>query len=164
MKIRKAKPEDAKIITQINVETWQNAYKGIIDDAILDARKVDEKRISTWKGIIQKPDLTVLVCEDEDIVGYLSAGPARDNWGIENEIYALYVHPLAQRKGVGSALIKEYRQVLKNKSFYLYALKKNTKAARFYEKNGGVINKNFSRNLTIQNQILEELCYVFLIK
>ena len=162
MKIRKAKPEDAPIITKINVETWQDAYRGIIDDAILDARKIDEKRISTWAKIIEDINHITLVCETEGkIVGYLHASYARDDLGIENEITALYVERAAQRKGVGSALIKEYKRIINNKSFYLYALKKNKKAADFYQKNGGVINEKYNHTLTIQGQTLEEICYVF---
>ncbi len=162
MKVRKAQTEDAEIITQINVETWQDAYQGIIDDSILSARKVDDKRISTWAEIIKNPESVVLVCENvEGIMGYLSAGPARDNYGIKNEIIALYVKPVAQRNGAGSALIKAYKQIINEQCFYLYALKKNQKARCFYEKNGGVIYEKFSRNLNIQGQEYEEVCYVF---
>ena len=161
MKIRKAEPKDAQIIAKINVETWQDAYKSIINDDILEARKVDEKRIATWAKIIQNPAFSVLVCEDKDVIGYLSAGPARDDFGIEHEIYAFYVHPRFQQKGAGSALIKHYKQLINNKSFYLYMLKKNQKAASFYEKHGGAVCEKHSRHLTIQDQTVEEICYVF---
>ena len=162
MIIRKAKIEDAEVIAQISVETWQNTYRGIIDSSILNARNVDEKRISSWVRIIESSERIVLVCEnDEEIVGYLSAGPARDNYGIKNEICALYVKPAEQRKGVGTMLIKTYKQTIHNKKFYLYALKKNLQAARFYEKNGGVITDKFNRKLMIQGQEYAEVCYVF---
>lgn len=162
MNVRKAEIEDAEVIARINVETWQDAYKGIIDDSILSARKVDDKRISTWAKIIENPERVVLVCENvEGIMGYLSAGPARDNYGIKNEIIALYVKPIAQRYGAGSALIKAYKQIINEQSFYLYVLQKNQKARCFYEKNGGVIYEKFSRNLNIQDQEYEEVCYVF---
>ena len=161
MKIRRARPEDALIIAQINVETWQDAYKGLIDDDILKTRKVDEKRISGWLKNIENPNCVVLVCEDGGLKGYLSAGAARDDFGIEHEIYALYVKPSAQRKGVGTELIKGYRKTIKNESFYLYMLKNNFKAARFYEKNGGVICEKFNRTLNVDNQTIDEVCWVF---
>jgi len=162
MQVRKAKIEDALAISQINVETWQDAYKGIIDDSILESRKVDEKRISTWAGIIENQERIVLVCEnDEKIIGYLSACPARDNYGIKNEISALYVRPGAQRKGAGSMLLMAYKQIIHNQKFYLYALKENQKAALFYKKNGGVIYDKFNRHLIIQGQEYSEVCYVF---
>ncbi len=162
MKVRKARIEDAFVISQINVETWQNAYKEIIDASILNARKVDDKRISTWAKIIESPEHIVLVCEvDEEVIGYLSAGNARDNYSYKNEIFALYVKPVAQRQGAGSALIEAYKHNIKHQGFYLYALKKNQKAACFYKKNGGVVYDKYNRNLTIQDKTYEELCYVF---
>lgn len=162
MKVRKANVEDALAISQINVETWQDAYKGIIDNTFLNARQVDEKRISTWAGIIESPGRIVLVCEDNgEILGYLAAGPARDNYNIKNEISAIYVKPTAQRKGAGSALIRAYKQAINNKSFYLYTLQENQKARCFYEKNGGIIYNKYSRNLAINAQEYAEVCYVF---
>ena len=62
MKVRKAEIEDAEVIAQINVETWQNAYKGIIDATYLNERKVDNKRISTWIRIIESSERIVLIC------------------------------------------------------------------------------------------------------
>ena len=163
MKIRRAELKDAEVVAKINVETWQSAYRGLIDDAILDARQVDEKRIASWAKNIGDPNFIVLVCEDEDkdVIGYLSAGRARDDWGIKHEIYAFYVHPTAQGRGAGTALMKEYKQAIKNESFYLYMLKDNKKAAGFYEKNGGVVAEKFKHYLTIHGQTLEERCYVF---
>ena len=120
MKVRRAEISDAKIITQINVETWKNSYRGLIDDSILNARNVDDKRMKGWQDNIQNPDLIVLVCEDEEIMGYLTAGPARDDFGIENEIYAFYVKPSVQRKGIGTRLMNEYKNIISHKSFYLY--------------------------------------------
>ena len=162
MKVRFAQIEDAKIISEINVETWHEAYRGIIHDDILRARKVDDKRINTWAEIIQAKGRITLVCEnDGKILGYLSAGPARDEYGIQNEIYALYVAPIFQKKGVGLRLIEKYKKVIKNEHFYLYTLKQNKTAIDFYIKNGGAIYEKYARHITIAHQELEEVCFVF---
>ena len=161
MKVRRAEIQDASMITQINVATWKDAYKGLLDDSVLDARNVDEKRIAGWQDNIQNKDLIVLVCEDEEIMGYLAAGPARDDFGIENEIYAFYVKPSAQRKGVGTKLISEYKKIICHKSFYLFMLKNNHKAGHFYVKNGGRICEKFNRDLKIGEHTISEACYVF---
>lgn len=161
MIIRRAEVKDARAIAQISVDTWKDAYKGLIDDAILEGRKVDDKRISSWAENIQNPNFTVLVCEDSEILGYLWAGPARDEYGLKNEIYALYVKTSSQRRGIGSELIKEYKQRIKNESFYLCMIKNNKKASSFYEASGGNICEKYNRNLEIPNQIIEEICYIF---
>ena len=161
MRVRKALPEDAEVITNINVETWKVAYKGLMDDDILDNRKADDKRIAHWKEVIENPSLLVLVCEDKEILGYLCAGKARDDYGIKNEVYALYVLPCFQRKGAGAALLRAYKEILRGESFYLYMLKGNQKAGDFYSQNGGKIFEKFARNITVKGHTIEEVCYVF---
>ena len=161
MIIRKAEVRDAGAIAQISVDTWKDAYKGLIDDAILEGRKVDDKRISSWSENIQNPDFTVLVCEDNEILGYLWAGPARDEYGVKNEVYALYVKTSSQRCGIGSELIKEYKQRIRNESFYLYMIKGNKKASSFYEAFGGCVCEKHNRRLEIPNQTIDEICFVF---
>lgn len=161
MIIRRAKPQDARAITEINVSTWKDTYKGLLDDAILEARKVDEKRIAGWLSRIEDPSFIVLIYEDENILGYLWAGPARDKQCIKNEVYALYVQAKAQRRGVGSGLLKEYKKMIKDDSFYLYALKSNKKADEFYKKMGGVPCLEATRKIEEKNHIIEEICYIF---
>ena len=58
MIIRRAEVKDARAIAQISVDTWKDAYKGLIDDAILEGRKVDDKRILSWAENIQNPNFT----------------------------------------------------------------------------------------------------------
>ena len=161
MIIRKAEPKDAKAIAQINVETWKDTYKGLIDDTVLNERKVDEKRIAGWLNRIQDPTSIVLVYEDKNILGYLWAGPARDAYQIKNEIYALYVQPGNQKKGIGSMLLEKYKQQIKGEDFYLYALKNNTKASSFYTKNGGILWPEAARKIEDKNTQIEEICYIF---
>jgi len=161
MIIRKAEAKDARAIAQISVDTWKDAYKGLIDNAVLESRKVDDKRILSWVDNINNPDFIVLVCEDKEILGYLWGGPARDEYGLKNEIYALYVKTSSQRRGIGSELIKEYKQRIKNESFYLYMIKNNKKASSFYEASGGSICEKHNRKLEIPNQTIEEICYIF---
>ena len=161
MIIRRAEPQDARAIAQISVDTWKDAYKGLIDDTVLEGRKLDDKRISSWSENIQNPDFTVLVCEDNEILGYLWAGPARDDYGLKNEIYALYVKTSNQRQGIGSKLINAYKQTINNEHFYLYMIKNNKKASSFYEALGGSIWKKHNRKLNNQNTAVEETCYIF---
>ena len=161
MVIRKAEVKDATFIAQISVDTWKYTYKGLIDETILNGRKVDDKRISGWVEHIKNPDFTILVYEDKEILGYLWAGPARDKQEIKNELYAIYIKISAQRKGIGSKLIEEYKQIINNESFYLYMIKNNIKASIFYEKAGGVVCEKYNRQLDLKNQVIEEVCYIF---
>ena len=48
--IRKAENEDVRQIAEILVEDWQKAYRGIMDDAFLDAMTDDRNEIWTTFG------------------------------------------------------------------------------------------------------------------
>jgi len=65
--------------------------------------------------------------EGTEIVGFLAI---RDSL-----IDRLYVHPTAQRRGVGAALLAKARE-LQPEHLTLYTHQKNTKARAFYEKHG----------------------------
>ncbi len=135
--IRKANIDDALIITEISIETWKKAYAELLPQALLANRKVDEKRINSWKENILNSDYTVLVYENEKVCGYLWGGKKRDDINVPYEIYAIYVNPEYQRAGIGQALINEYKKQINNQPFYLYMLKGNVAASAFYKKMGG---------------------------
>ena len=159
--IRKAKVDDALIISQINVDTWKKTYEGILPNELLINRKVDEKRINNWKRNVINADYTVLVYEDEKVCGYLWAGKKRDEIDVPYEIYAIYVSPEYQRAGIGQALINEYKKQINNQSFYLYMLKGNASASAFYKKMGGKENIQYNRKLSVGDYSIEEEIYIF---
>lgn len=159
--IRKANVDDALVITEISIDTWKKAYEGLLPQELLTNRKVDEKRINSWKENITNSDYTVLVYENETVCGYLWAGKKRDDIGVPYEVYAIYVNPKYQRAGIGQALINEYKKQINHKPFYLYMLKGNTSASAFYKKMGGKENKLYNRVLTVGEYRIEEEIYVF---
>lgn len=163
MSTRRATIEDAEQIASISVETWKDTYKGILPQDILDARKVDEKRISDWQKKIKDKSFITLVYEnDHNISGYLWAGKNRDNnINIPNEIYAIYVKPKFQGKGIGKALFKEYHNIINHSSFYLYMLKGNTKTSKFYSAMGGKVAPQYNRTIKAGNNDIDEIIYIF---
>lgn len=161
MGVRKARLKDAEAIVKINVRTWKESYKGLIADSVLEKGQIDEERISAMRRRIQNQTSTVLVYEDKEIMGFMVGGVARDERKIKNELYAIYVLPDAQHKGIGTQLLSEYKQIMKGRTFYLYTLKNNHRARSFYEKNGGILCEEFNRSITIQDHIIEEVCYIF---
>lgn len=160
-KIRKASIDDALIITEISVETWKKTYEGLLPQELLANRKVDKKRINSWKENILNPDYTVLVYEDEKVCGYLWGGKKRDDINVPYEIYAIYVNPEYQRAGIGQALINEYKKQINNQPFYLYMLKGNASASAFYKKMGGKENKLYNRELAAGSHNIKEEIYIF---
>ncbi|MGH2447737.1 MAG: GNAT family N-acetyltransferase [Chloroflexota bacterium] len=77
--IRSAVPNDAAAIARVRVETWRDAYRGLLPDEMLDGLSVDDTA-STWRRLLEgaDPSVLVLVAEvDGEIIGYSNAGPDR---------------------------------------------------------------------------------------
>ena len=164
IKIRKATCEDADKIAYINVTTWKDCYKGLISDALLSKRIVSNERVLGIQNSINAKDTIYWVAElNKEIVGFCCAGQARDeNYPFKYEVHSIYVLPSAQNKGIGTALLNEFRKEINNEPFYLYALKQNVKAHVFYEKNGGKMLPEYEKKVVTKDGFeLEEVLFAF---
>lgn len=109
--VRPATVGDADALARIRVETRQHQYRGIIPDATLDALDV-ETTARRWERTLRSQDersLAVYVLDDpaSGVAGYLGIGPERGQLpGFRGEVYMLYVHPSAQGRGYGRALLR----------------------------------------------------------
>ena len=159
--VRKASFDDARKIAEINAAVWQTAYKNLLPAEVLNTRKADEKRIDDWQQRTDNGKYTILVYDDGEVSGYLWAGPARDDIGIVYEIYALYVKSDRQRQGIGRAMLTAYRKQINYAPHYLYMLKGNHPAARFYESMGGKNFPEYNRRKEYSGYDISEVIYVF---
>lgn len=153
VRVRPAAVDDAPGITHAHIAAWQVAYRGIFPDRFLDDMSLDfGDRMRRWEVIIvapDQPDTVTLVAEREDeILGWLSYGPSRDEPAVipsagasrpVGEIYGIYVHPDHWRTGAGTALIGAGLAGLESDGYgeaTLWVLEGNPAARRFYERHG----------------------------
>ena len=140
--IVKATPDDALDIANLHALSWQLHYRGSFDDQYLD-EKVEEDRRQVWTKRMQSEhqNQVVLLHKERDLLNgficlYLNDDPI---WGtlIDN----LHVAKQAQGKGIGKQLLKEAARIIQQQKAepkcYLWVLKDNVSAIRFYEKCGG---------------------------
>lgn len=141
--VRLATPSDAKQIATIHVETWQNTYRGFIPNSYLNSLSIPN-RTKKWLAMLNdKNDISVYFVGEINnrVMGWLSLCKCRDRdasstWG---ELGGIYIHPLAQRKGLGTALMQEGLKQLKKLGYEkatLWVLTPNIKARGFYESKG----------------------------
>jgi ribosomal protein S18 acetylase RimI-like enzyme len=141
--IRRATPTDASRIATIHVETWQSAYQGLIPSDCLDSLSI-AKRYEKWQTKLNNVhDKTIYLVSliNEEVLGWASMCKCQDDdaksyWG---EVGALYVHPTAQKKGLGSLLMAEGMNILKQAGYTyatLWVLTSNVVARAFYESKG----------------------------
>ncbi|WP_149083649.1 MULTISPECIES: GNAT family N-acetyltransferase [Microbacterium] len=141
--IRDAVADDAEAVAGVHVRSWQVAYRGLIDQAVLDGLSVSE-RADGWRRIFADPlptSLGTLVAErDSTIVGWASFGSGRDPDGLDDaELYGIYADPDAWSTGAGHALLDaaEQRMIAAGHTrAYLWVLDGNERADTFYARHG----------------------------
>ena len=144
MLIRPAVVADAEAIAKVHVAAWNETYRGIMPDTVLDRLNVAE-RAKTWADRIPTFDefrQTVMVAEDASgIVGFAGCGPARkDNLGSDGEIYMINILNRAKRQRLGVRLMRATAEALDSWRFRtagLWVLEKNLPARAFYARLGG---------------------------
>ena len=147
--IRSAIEADVPHVAEIHMASWRDAYRGVIPDAVIDARTV-EGATAMWSANLAKfpGNLTVAQIADGQIAGFSCAGSVTDHersGPYEFEVYALHVRPDLRRKGVGAALldhtITRARVELGMRSLIVWTLDDLHLSRRFYEREGGKLVK-----------------------
>ena len=122
----------------VHWKSWQEAYKGLIDQAYLDAMTLEK-----CTGTAFKWQDNILVAKDGDkVVGFTGYGEHSDS-ALPNtgEVFAIYILSEYYGKGVGYALMQQALQkLLQYERVALWVLKGNKRAIRFYEKCGFVFD------------------------
>jgi GNAT superfamily N-acetyltransferase len=139
--IRAATPEDARAIAQTHVASWRATYPGIVPQAYIDSLDVDEFATRWLERISEPLDRFFRVAEMSGVLcGFAAGGPARQALdGYTGELYAIYLLPLVQRRGMGSGLLRSIAAAIAesgHRTFLVWALEQNP-ACRFYERLGG---------------------------
>jgi ribosomal protein S18 acetylase RimI-like enzyme len=140
--MRKAENSDVADIVRVHVETWRQAYSGLVPEDFLTAMLTDlgsPKRFEFWQQQITHPDSRFFVASDDGrVIGWIQAGKSRDDDSPdESEIYAVYVLPSYWRQGIGSELIaRVHLEVPEMNATTLWVLRDNQRAIDFYNRLG----------------------------
>lgn len=142
-KIRLATVDDIKNLAILKQKVWDETYRGIYDDAIIDNFDY-EKSEGSFQSIINNDKISLYVVEaGNELVGYMAVGePTHRFKDYEQELGLLYLRTSYRGKGIGKKLFTlAYREVKNNgyKRFLVSCNKYNTDARGFYEKMGGKI-------------------------
>ncbi|UPL10045.1 GNAT family N-acetyltransferase [Microbacterium sufflavum] len=141
--IRDARADDADAVARVHVRSWQTAYRGLIDQEVLDGLSVSE-RAEGWRRIFADPlptSLGTLVAvRDGAVIAWASFGSGRDPDGLDDaELYGIYADPDTWSTGAGHALLEaaEARMIEAGHTRgYLWVLDGNDRADGFYARHG----------------------------
>ena len=140
--IRTAAPQDAEVISHINVEAWTENYKFMhsLVLALLDPIKMSIARKHAYEQ--RNPKHINLVAEvDGKVVGFCEAGPLKIEYPESHmEIYTLYVDKAHQKQGLGRELITYLQGLLpkeESRPVVVGAFTEHKRASNYYKKLGG---------------------------
>lgn len=136
--IRRATPQDAQAIAELQVRGWRRAYLDFLPDEEMPT--VAERR-ARWDEKLAGAHGSWILDEGGRVAGVISIGRSRDDDAGEatGEIALVYVDPPAQGAGAGSALLAEGERRLREDGFAeatLWVFAANGLARRFYERRG----------------------------
>jgi GNAT superfamily N-acetyltransferase len=135
--VRAATPEDAPGMARVHVLSWQQTYRGLESDEVLDAPDFVERRERMWNRVLgdsERGFATAVAETGGEIVGIAFAGPAEGEQPPRDwQLYVLYLLQQHQGSGAGQQLIDA---VLRGKASVLWVADPNPRAQAFYARNG----------------------------
>src|ERR1700730_1758773 len=138
--IRPARPEDARGIAKLDVETWRATYAGMVSAPLVVGLSARRRELGWHNVILREPrDLRVAVGQGDAILGFGSCGPNRRDRRFAGEVFTLYVAPDWQNQGIGRRLLIALfrRLVATGRSSAIVWVLRDNPSRFFYERLGG---------------------------
>jgi GNAT superfamily N-acetyltransferase len=137
--LRLATPRDALEIADLQIAAWRAAFLPLLPDGFEIPPR--EQFLMMGQRTLAEPGVERTVAVSRRVVGFLSHGSSRDGDVAEGvgEVRALFVHPEAWRRGVGTALVANALDRLREDGFReatLWSFRHNDRANAFYERQG----------------------------
>lgn len=136
--VRSAQPADAAGMAKVHVETWREAYRGLMGDAVLDDPALLDWRGKFWAAALTEPKYkqnTIAVASvDGTVIGIAMSGPSLDDAAGPQQLHVLYAYAAFHGSGVGAALLDAV--INPGVPASLWVADPNPRAQAFYRKNG----------------------------
>lgn len=162
--VEKSKKEDCKSIAEFVTRTWNETYRGIVNDEFLDnLENTEEKRyINAINNFDEKSNMQYIIKKDNKIIAYLKLSKIKDDEYKEYiELQSLYVLQEYQKNGIGKELIQKAFNEAKKAGYkkMIIGCLEGNKSNGFYKKMGGKFIKK--RKFKLPNQTLYENVYEY---
>lgn len=140
MQVRTAQPQELDALAKIWYDGWRDAHAAIVPEELARVRTLPSFR----ERLAERIDDVRVVDEAGEPLGFSMTK--------DDELYQLYVSAAARGKGVAKTLIEEVEDRLGSEGYaviWLACAIGNDRAARFYEKSGWHLARNFVSELLL---------------
>ncbi|MEG3613684.1 GNAT family N-acetyltransferase [Isoptericola haloaureus] len=138
-RVRPARPDDATAMARVHVRCWQQTYRGLMPDHVLDDPGFVDARQRLWTHVLAVQDdrghRTAVATADDEIVGIAMSGPPVDDdaaWS--RQLFVLYLDAAHHGTGAGPGLLEAV--IGPEESAALWVAEPNPRAQAFYRKHG----------------------------
>ena len=129
MEIRKADIAEIPLMRDIMVRSFRSAFAAFVSEETMTACTNEKNCLALLEGVYREPTMHFLT---DGKCGMLVWQEQKDC----AEIVALHTLPESRGTGLGRALLEEALHAIGSRPVFLWAFRENTRARRFYEKNG----------------------------
>jgi ribosomal protein S18 acetylase RimI-like enzyme len=139
--VRPARVQDVGLMAQVVVRCWQETYRGLMSDEVLDDPGLLAARERFWTAALTderyRHNRVAVAERDGELIGVAMSGPPLDDGATwTRQLYVLYVHVADHGTGAGPALLDAV--VHPDESAGLWVADPNPRAQAFYRKHGFV--------------------------
>ncbi|MEU1589566.1 GNAT family N-acetyltransferase [Micromonospora sp. NPDC005710] len=139
--VRSARVDDVAQMACVHVRCWQETYRGLMSDAVLDDPGLPATREQFWAAALTderyRGSRAAVAEREGKLVGIAMSGPPLDAaaaWA--RQLYVLYVQAADHGRGAGRALLQAV--IDPAESATLWVADPNPRAQAFYRKHGFV--------------------------
>jgi L-amino acid N-acyltransferase YncA len=109
--IRPARVQDVRQMARVHVRCWQETYRGLMPDAVLDDPGFPAARERMWTDVMagegHRQNRVAVAERDDELAGIAMAGPPEDATAAwMRQLYVLYVYAADHGTGAGRALLE----------------------------------------------------------
>lgn len=135
--VRRARPSDAPQMARVHVTSWQQTYRGLMPDAVLDDPNLLSARERFWTGALTderwSSNRAAVAEVDGTIVGIAMSGPPQEPDATEEfQLHLIYLDAAHHGRGAGSALLNAVLDP--DESAALWVADPDPRAQAFYRK------------------------------
>lgn len=157
--IRKAEKGDEVSLAHIQTESWKAAFKGILEDEILDKCTEMEPTIRMYKKLLDADKGNGYILEVDGRPHCIAWWDRSRTESVSEYAELICIHSLQDkwRKGYGSKMLNRVLHDMKEEGYdrgMLWVFRENIRARKFYEANGFV-----THGMVKPGICPEEICY-----